>query len=127
MPTVFFKVVRVGLGENMAWGQRCEWVLGWGGWQPWGIAFQVERASGAERGPHLGQWRSSQEAGEGREWLSERRVPVQHWEALAGSQRRTWLAFRWTFWSCGASRRRGTQDGGIHTGSRDSAFCCLWC
>ena len=54
MPTTFCRVVRVGLAENMALGQRCEWVLVWGGWQPWGIAFQVERASGAERGPIWG-------------------------------------------------------------------------
>ena len=41
----------MGLAENMALGQRCEWVLGWGGWQPWGIAFQVERVWCREGAP----------------------------------------------------------------------------
>lgn len=46
----------MGLAENVGLGQGCEWVgTGMALWQSWGIAFQVERASRAERGPHLGR------------------------------------------------------------------------
>lgn len=59
------RVVRAGLAENVALGQRCEWVgAGMGSWQSWGIALQVERASLQRRGPVWGR-RSSQEAAKG--------------------------------------------------------------